>query len=582
MNKDYINKLDQANPNYDITKVDGAFTYIINKATATLNLAGSQDANYNGQSIAINYGNFPLSIKTSNDLTLTLPSGKSLDAGDVEITDANGNKVTAPTAIGTYTIKLTQVGLQKFESQTDNYAWASDGSATLTITRNDHVSVTLTNNADGAEIVVYTGKTAAIDPSKFTVTLGNGLTYQLKAGDLQFVDQTAGANTNVGTYQVELSQQGKANIAALEAANYGYDFSKAGNGTVTVTKATPTVTLNGDAEKTYDGTPIADYVPTITIKAPGTNSVTLTTGDFEWVKDGHIYTTAPSDAGTYTAELTEQGLNKLKAVNATNLDWSKITSVMGGTYKIDKAKVKATLSGNSETKTPSLNAGDYTLDLTVSGKQQTITLTNDDLVLSQNGQAVNRLTKAETYDVKFSQKFMKYLNSTYPSGNYDVNTSSKAIFTLDNSSQTINYVDANGKVIGSTNVGGDAIEGTTVPFDSQDHVPAGWVITNPSAAPTKVTLENGTTTIAIQHGTITVRPGEKAPTGKVPGDPSKTYAKMDDLTKTPTRTIIVAIPGETTPRTIPQSVTFERSATYDTVTGKATYSDWTLTGDTKS
>ncbi|NME21035.1 DUF1542 domain-containing protein, partial [Lactobacillus johnsonii] len=582
LNRDYINKLDQANPNYDITKVDGAFTYIINKATATLNLAGSQDANYNGQSIAINYGNFPLSIKTSNDLTLTLPSGKSLDAGDVEITDANGNKVTAPTAIGTYTIKLTQAGLQKFESQTDNYAWASDGSATLTITRNDHVSVTLTNNADGAEIVVYTGKTAAIDPSKFTVTLGNGLTYQLKAGDLQFVDQTAGANTNVGTYQVELSQQGKANIAALEAANYGYDFSKAGNGTVTVTKATPTVTLNGDAEKTYDGTSIADYVPTITIKAPGTNSVTLTTGDFEWVKDGHIYTTAPSDAGTYTAELTEQGLNKLKAVNATNLDWSKITSVMGGTYKIDKAKVNATLSGNSETKTPSLNAGDYTLDLTVSGKQQTITLTNDDLVLSQNGQAVNQLTKAGTYDVKFSQKFMDYLNSTYPSGNYDVNTSSNAIFTLDNSSQTINYVDANGKVIGSTNVGGDAIEGTTVPFDSQDHVPAGWVITNPSAAPTEVTLENGTTTIAIQHGTITVRPGEKAPTGKVPGDPSKTYAKMDDLTKTPTRTIIVAIPGETTPRTIPQSVTFERSATYDTVTGKATYSDWTQTGDTKS
>ena len=581
LNKDYINKLDQANPNYDITKVDGAFTYIINKATATLNLAGSQDANYNGQSIAINYGNFPLSIKTSNDLTLTLPSGKSLDAGDVEITDANGNKVTAPTAIGTYTIKLTQAGLQKFESQTDNYAWASDGSATLTITRNDHVSVTLTNNADGAEIVVYTGKTAAIDPSKFTVTLGNGLTYQLKAGDLQFVDQTAGANTNVGTYQVELSQQGKDNIVALEAANYGYDFSKAGNGTVTVTKATPTVTLNGDAEKTYDGTSIADYVPTITIKAPGTNSVTLTTGDFEWVKDGHIYTTAPSDAGTYTAELTEQGLNKLKAVNATNLDWSKITSVMGGTYKIDKAKVNATLSGNSETKTPSLNAGDYTLDLTVSGKQQTITLTNDDLVLSQNGQAVNQLTKAGTYDVKFSQKFMDYLNSTYPSGNYDVNTSSNAIFTLDNSSQTINYVDANGKVIGSTNVGGDAIEGTTVPFDSQDHVPAGWVITNPSAAPTKVTLENGTTTIAIQHGTITVRPGEKAPTGKVPGDPSKTYAKMDDLTKTPTRTIIVAIPGETTPRTIPQSVTFERSATYDTVTGKATYSDW-KTGDTKS
>ena len=187
LNKDYISKLDQANPNYDITSVDGAFIYTIDKATATLKMSGSQSENYNGQPIKINYSGFPLSITTSNKLPLTLPEGTSLDAEDVEITDANGNKVTVPTAIGTYTIKLTQTGLQKFESQTDNYDWVSAGFATLTITRNDHVSVTLTNNADGAESVVYTGKTTVIDPSKFTVTLGNGLTYQLKAGDLQFV-----------------------------------------------------------------------------------------------------------------------------------------------------------------------------------------------------------------------------------------------------------------------------------------------------------------------------------------------------------------------------------------------------------
>ena len=582
-----------------------------------------------------------------------------------------------------------------------------------------------------------------------------------------------------------MSQQGKANIAALEAANYGYDFSKAGNGTVTVTKATPKATMSGNGEKTYDGTPIANYVPTITITAPSENSVTLTTGDFEWVKDGQTYTTAPSAAGTYTAELTEQGLNKLKAVNATNLDWSKITSVMGGTYKIDKAtptakmsgngektydgtpianyaptitikapgensvtlttgdfewvkdgqtsttapsdagtytvqltqqglnKVKAvnadnldwsnvsvtgngsytidkaqatvtisntqtpydvtyngqtpaidlgkiktsistnnkvdltapdtltandfewvdedgnpipapvnagtyylklkdssqskiatnsnynwtfgglvkvtikkamvnaTLSDNFETKTPSLNAGGYKFELTVDDKQQTIQLTNDDLVLSQNGQAVGQLTKAGTYDVNFSQKFIDYLNRTYPSGNYAITTSSTAKFILDNSSQTINYIDANGKVIGSTTVGGDDLEGTTVKFDSQDHVPAGWVMTNPSAAPTEVTLENGTTTIAIQHGKITVRPGETAPTGKVPGAPDASYEKMEALTKTPTRTILVTNPDQSK-RTITQSVTFERIATFDTVTGKATYSDWTQTGDPKS
>ena len=421
----------------------------------------------------------------------------------------------------------------------------------------------------------------------------------------QFVDDD-NKGADVGNPVVVLGEPGSTQSVSLTVPT-GYQLASGQTLPTSVTIGTDnqtvdihlvhtvsTATLSGSNQSTYTGSAITvDNLNggTIKVNVQGVNSgqYTLKVGDVEFSSDnGKTWsTTMPTNAGDYQIRLTDQegrqAIEKQYGGNGINwVDANSNSTITGiASYTIDKAKVNATLSGNSETKTPSLNAGDYTLDLTVGGKQQTITLTNDDLVLSQNGQAVNRLTKAETYDVKFSQKFMKYLNSTYPSGNYDVNTSSKAIFTLDNSSQTINYVDANGKVIGSTNVGGDAIEGTTVRFDSQDHVPAGWVITNPSAAPTEVTLENGTTTIAIQHGTITVRPGEKAPTGKVPGDPSKTYAKMDDLTKTPTRTIIVAIPGETTPRTIPQSVTFERSATYDTVTGKATYSDWT-TGDTKS
>ncbi len=45
--------------------------------------------------------------------------------------------------------------------------------------------------------------------------------------------------------RVELSDQGRANIAKVQADNYGYDFSKAGLGTVTITKATPSAALSG-------------------------------------------------------------------------------------------------------------------------------------------------------------------------------------------------------------------------------------------------------------------------------------------------------------------------------------------------
>ena len=517
-------------------------------------------------------------VAAGKPVTLThgkkVKAGDSLDSSAVTLTDAKGQPVSLPdgakvvwtTAPDTSEVKNDKTGQAKvvYGDQSES----EPVTVTYNVTPNDADQYTPTVKA----------KTKVDDPTKLTNDEKKEVEDNIRANNPGLPENT----------KIEVGDNGDTTITYPDKSVDTISGDK-------LVHTVSTATLSGSNQSTYTGSAITvDNLNggTIKVNVQGVNSgqYTLKVGDVEFSSDnGKTWsTTMPTNAGDYQIRLTDQegrqAIEKQYGGNGINwVDANSNSTITGiASYTIDKAKVNATLSGNSETKTPSLNAGDYTLDLTVGGKQQTITLTNDDLVLSQNGQAVNRLTKAETYDVKFSQKFMKYLNSTYPSGNYDVNTSSKAIFTLDNSSQTINYVDANGKVIGSTNVGGDAIEGTTVPFDSQDDVPAGWVITNPSAAPTEVTLENGTTTIAIQHGTITVRPGEKAPTGKVPGDPSKTYANMDDLTKTPTRTIIVAIPGETTPRTIPQSVTFERSATYDTVTGKATYSDWTQTGDTKS
>ena len=82
----------------------------------------------------------------------------------------------------------------------------------------------------------------------------------------------------------------------------------------------------------------------------------------------------------------------------------------------------------------------------------------------------------------------------------------------------------------------------------------------------------------IKHQTIIVKPGEKAPTGKVPGNPSTTYEKMESLTKEITRTITVKLPDGQR-QIITQTVKFTRTATFDAVTGKVTYSGWQVDGN---
>jgi LPXTG-motif cell wall-anchored protein len=423
-------------------------TFKIDKAKATATISGSQDSNYNGHPVTINYGNFSVSITTNNGQTITVPSGAELTAADVVITDSQGRVVTNPTKIDTYTIKLSPAGLQKFESQTDNYDWVSAGTGTLSITRNTNITVKLTGN----ESVVYTGRPAVIDPTQFHVTLGNGETYTLQDGDLQFVDQTTGANTNAGhSYQVELSDQGRRHIAQVDADNYGYDFTNVGTGSVTVTKATPSASMAGTAEKNYDGTPISGYLPTITITAPGNNSVTLTSGDFEWTKDGHTYTDAPSDAGTYTVSLTSAGLAKVKVVNSQNLDWSNVQVTGTGSYKIDKANATITLpSGRTETVT--WNGNPATIDQsqfvpTVTSDNpnaptitlpSTLRLTAGDYQFLQGGRVISAPSEVGTYQVQLTENgWHKVRDAIAGNANYNWTYQGEGTYNINKAAATI-------------------------------------------------------------------------------------------------------------------------------------------------
>lgn len=333
----------------------GSADFKINQATATVTFSnGTQSVNYNGTADQFDTSKFTPTISTDNGVTLNVPATANLSIadGDFSFTKDGTTTTTEPTELGTYTVKLTDRDLAKLESDTINYKWVNKTSGTYTINKADDTTVTL-SNVNGGQSETY--KDAAytnsdINVADYSVTLGNGKTYTLVSGDLEFVPSAD--PTNAGTYEVELSEQGKTNIAKVDSTHYSYTFDGADTGKFTITKAKPTVSFSGDAEKTYDGTAISNYAPTLTITAPGNLTTTLTAGtDYVWVDStGTQLTTAPSAVGTYTVKLTSTGLNKITALNSDNLDWSALTvdNAGTGTYKIDQASATGTLAGSGE------------------------------------------------------------------------------------------------------------------------------------------------------------------------------------------------------------------------------------------
>lgn len=155
-------------------------------------------------------------------------------------------------------------------------------------------------------------------------------------------------------------------------------------------------------------------------------------------------------------------------------------------------------------------------------------------------------------------------------------------YTVNTQTGKISYVDSDGKEVGQTPLSGKT--GETVDVNPQ--VPAGWKIVSGQDIPkTVVATADGipTITVRVEHDTIIVTPEtppRDVPTGPVPGDPSKNYDHFDTLTKTPTRIITVITPSGAK-LIITQKVTFTRTATFDKVTGKVTYSEWKVDGNTQ-
>ena len=158
----------------------------------------------------------------------------------------------------------------------------------------------------------------------------------------------------------------------------------------------------------------------------------------------------------------------------------------------------------------------------------------------------------------------------------DKNSQITVTYTANNQTGKISYVDSDGKEVGQTTISGKT--GETVKVTPE--APTGWQIVSGQDIPeTVVATPTGVPTVVVKvtHSTITVTPEtpeKDIPTGPVPGDPSKNYEKMESITASPTRTIVVTDPSGRTTK-VTQIVNFTRTATFDEVTGEITYSDWT-------
>lgn len=516
-------------------------SYKINKATATVNFANGsgQTVPYTGQIGKFDASKFTPTISTNNDQTLSIPSGVSLSLAAGDFTINGVETTTEPKTLGTYTIGLSDTGFAKLQSATNNYNWVNNAKASYIIKANDEETVTVINKADGGQKVVYKDAdygTSDIDLNDYQLTLPTGLSYTLQAGDLEIVPNTDGNTTTVGSYTVQLSAQGKHNLTTAGGNNFKFDFTKPGvantSATFEITKATPTVVFNGVGSKTYGQNDTNWTTPTgLTITAPSNPTIALTAEDYEFVgSDGTVYTSIPTNVGTYTVRLSDKGKSLItgSTVNSANLDWANANISGEGTFTVKAAEAKAELSGTNSrdyngsavTTTDINNGGTITVKISIPNSTKTINykLQDGDYTWKDNANTTN----VGTYTIELNKTNIlahlqdKIANDSDWTGNVTLaNTALSGTATF-----TVNAKAANVSLSGK-NGNGVTYNGSVVstPLDAlKNALSASGTINNAKLDLTGLTTAGfdwynaaGTTKLAsapTDHGTYTIKLNE--------------------------------------------------------------------------
>jgi hypothetical protein len=239
---------------------------------------------------------------------------------------------TVPISAGTYSVTAN------FTSADPNYSNTS-GSGSITITP---PAPTLTYTANPVSRIYGAGNPAFTGTvSGFT---GTDTQANSTAGTLTFTS-AATSSSNVGSYAVTGS--------GLTANNGKYVFTQAASNAtaLTITKATPTVTVTGGTFA-YDGNPHG-----ATAIAVGVDGVTPVTGNFSFNYTPPGNATVPINAGTYsvTANFTSSNSNYN---NATGSGSITITASVSSTVTLNNANAPVASFGSSTFSKPmSVTAG---------------------------------------------------------------------------------------------------------------------------------------------------------------------------------------------------------------------------------
>ncbi|MGQ0435321.1 MBG domain-containing protein [Lactobacillus gasseri] len=558
----------QGNVTLDAQDLLGAAVYTIKQKALNVilgnNGTGTDGKTYDGQPAVINTQAENFGVFTTSGLV----NGEDLNAAnltndDYEWVDANGKAISAPTNAGTYYISLTANGLKKLQADNPNYAISESGQFTYVI-RPAEENVTISGSQESTS--------TSIDNANFTVhapagiTVPTGMTYEFATG----------VPSESGVYVIKLTPE---SIAALEKTNPNYKLNISSDARFTLD-----ATLSIEFEDTQDGNKQVGKTITKTGVANSTiNDLKLVVPDnYELAPDQEL-PTSYTFGKTLNQNLYIKLVHKLNELNPTdpstnphptNKNWFRENGLVKDVTRTINYEGLSTaqLAQIPETQKA------QTVEFTRTAKYDLVT---GKIVVNSEGS----WTAVDGKDIFAG--FTPFAFAGYTAapakveqvkvtGN-DKNSQITVTYTANNQTGKISYVDSDGKEVGQTTISGKT--GETVKVTPE--APTGWQIVSGQDIPeTVVATPTGVPTVVVKvtHSTITVTPEtpeKDIPTGPVPGDPSKNYEKMESLTATPTRTIVVTDPsGKTTKVT--QTVNFTRTATFDEVTGRVTYSDWKL------
>jgi LPXTG-motif cell wall-anchored protein len=458
-----LQALQKDNPNYSFNTASGTIKYTINQKAATDTLDGNGNKVYNGQETTVS--------DVLNSITWTpsgLVDGQSLDLSKLSDADyawytknADGTYTEMaglPTNAGTYYLKLKDSSIAKIQVANPNYSFATgtiSGEYTYVITQANAV-ITLPNTSD--QTVTWTGNPATIDPANFIPeittdnpnekTIALPSTLQLTASDYEFSQngKVISAPSEVGTYQVRLTEAGWQKVQNAIAENTNYTWNYQGEGNYHIEKATANVTLDGSASTIYTGNSVvipatAGVVNGINVKLSNGQTYVLKPEDLEFVNDQGNQIPAPTDAGTYKVRLTKIALDQIRNIESNHYNYTYNNDAVD--FTIEKANADVITSGSYDVvyngQTPEINVDKITNTIATNNdvKLTAPTLTADDYEwVDETGKVITDPVNVGTYYLKLKDSSQSKIANN---SNYIWNFKGLASVTISKANATIGF-----------------------------------------------------------------------------------------------------------------------------------------------